>query len=260
MNIVKITNKIALITVFLLIYWVFIFVINTVFEFKVLKENLTQIFFMSIFGIFSILLGATILKIMYNLTAIAEGRARETENKRGMSKIPIVLFLASLCLITFLLYYADLRTSQKKEEFLVSSAEAVLEDQSDIVERLSDYTFSKEYIENANEDITVLSKVEEKYPNVTVIVRDQIKSNSILLGFNGRSSFSDQQEPRKTRFILSTSSEERDYLNSVFDGTNNQHRFSSSDGTYEIYFPAKTDKGTAVIHMSQRSRYGKLGS
>jgi len=51
----------------------------------------------------------------------------------------------------------------------------VLEDQSDIVDRLTDYSFSKDYIESANEDINMLSKVEEKYPNVTVIVRDQIK-------------------------------------------------------------------------------------
>ena len=270
MNIVKVTNKIALITVFLLIYWVFIFVVNTVFNFKVLKENLTEIFLMSIFGIFSILFGAIILNIMYNLTAIAERSPRDTaesgpgsdgdSDRKGSGKLPIVLFVASLAAITFFLYYADLRTSQKKEEFLVSSAEIVLEDQSDIVERLSDYSFSKEYIENANEDITVLSKIEEKYPNVTVIVRDQIQSNSVLLGFNGRSSVPDNEEPKKSRFILSTSSEERDYLNSIFDGAGEEHRFASQNGRYEIYYPAKTDKGTIVIHMSQRSRYGKIGS
>ena len=258
MDIVKLTNKIALIAVFLLIYWVFIFVINAVFEFRVLKENLTEMFFLSVFGIFAILFGSIILNIMYNLTAIAEGRPSQQES--NFSKKPVILFLASLGIIAFLLYYADLKTSQKKEEYLVSSAARVLEDQADIVDRLSDYSFSKEYIENANEDISILSKVEEKYPNVTVIVRDQVKANSVLLGFGSYSSVFDKTEPKKTRFILSTSSAERDYLNSVFDGKNKNHLFSSHDGRYEIYYPAQTSKGIIVIHMSQRSRYGKLGS
>ena len=167
--------------------------------------------------------------------------------------------LVNIC-VAFLLYYADLKTTQKKEEYLVSSAAQVLEDQSDIVERLSDYSFTKEYIENAGEDISILSKVEEKYPNVTVIVRDQIETNSVLLGFGRFYSVSSDEEPKKIRYILSTSSAERDYLNSVFDGNSEEHLFSSNDGRYEIYYPAKTDKGIIVIHMSQRSRYGKIGS
>ena len=124
MGIVKVTNRIALVAVFLLIYWVFIFVVNAVFDFRVLKENLTNAFSLSVLGIFAILLGSIILNIMYNLTAIAEGRQSTKENRFG--KLSVVLFLASLVIILFLLFYADLKASQEKEKFLVSSAVKVL--------------------------------------------------------------------------------------------------------------------------------------
>ena len=66
MNIVKITNKIAIITVVLLMYWVFIFVSSMVFGFKVFQENMTEMFLLSILGIFAILSGAIILNITYS--------------------------------------------------------------------------------------------------------------------------------------------------------------------------------------------------
>lgn len=257
MNIVKLTNKIALVSVFLLIYWVFIFVINAVFEFRVLKENLTEMFFLSILGIFAILAGSMVLNIMYNLTAIAEGRPKQS---KSLGFIPITLFLLSLGAISGLLYYGDLSTTQKKEEYLISSASDVLAEHPEIVNRLSQYEFTQKYIENAREDISVLSEVEEKFPSVTVIVRDSINGNSVLLGIGRYSYYTDDKELVKSKFILSTSSEEREYINSVLDGVTTKHRFSSHDGRYEIYYPATTEFGTIVIHLSEYSRYGKRGS
>jgi hypothetical protein len=61
MDIVKITNKVAIGTILLLVYWVFIFICTTVFGFKVFKENMTEIFMLSILAIFSILCAAIII-------------------------------------------------------------------------------------------------------------------------------------------------------------------------------------------------------
>jgi uncharacterized membrane protein len=44
-----------MVTVVLLVYWIFAFVSIQVFGFKVFRENLTQIFAMSILGIFAVL-------------------------------------------------------------------------------------------------------------------------------------------------------------------------------------------------------------
>jgi len=116
------------------------------------------------------------------------------------------------------------------------------------------------YIEKASQNIKVLGKIEEKFPMVTVITRDYLDGKPLLLGFTGYSDLEKNEEALRVDYILSTSSEERKYLHAVFDGETTKHRFSSDDGQYEIYYPVKTDKGKIVIHLSQYSRYGKIGS
>lgn len=102
--------------------------------------------------------------------------------------------------------------------------------------------------------------VEEKFPRVTVITRDKLNGKSLLLGFTSHSSLGKEKEVFKSNYILSTSSEERKYLYSVFDGETTLHRFSANDRQYEIYYPVKTNKGQIVIHLSQHLRYGSYGS
>jgi hypothetical protein len=259
MNIVKVTNKIALVSVVGLMYWVFIFVCSTVFGFKVFRENMTEMFLLSILGIFAILSGSIILNIMFNLTAIAEGN-RDVETKKSNATRPAVIFISSLLVIFLGLYFGDMATTKKKETYLVSSASDLVTEQSDVMSRLSNYSFTREYLESTSQDIKILNKVEEKFPSITVIVRDYINDKSYLLGFGGYIYLNDDKEPQKSNYILSTSSEERKYLNSVFSGENKKHWFSSSDGRYEMYFPVKTEHGVIVLHLSQRSRYGKIGS
>ncbi len=260
MNVVKITNRIALTTVVLLMYWVFIFICSSVFGFKVFRENMTEMFLLSILGIFAILSGAIILNIMFNLTAIAGRRDIEQKSNISSSKKPIYIFLSSLIAIFIFLYAGDLATSKKKEKYLVSSATDLLVEQKDIIARLSNYSFSREYIENASQDIKILSKIEEKFPRVTVITRDRLRGKPILLKFTNYSGLGKDEKASKPDYILSTSSEERQYLNAIFDGSISTHRFSSNDGRYEIYYPVKTEHGQIVIHLSQYSRYGKIGS
>lgn len=245
MNIIQLTNRIALITVALLFYWVFIFICSTVFDFKVLRENMSEAFSSSILGIIAILIGAIVLNIMFNLTAIAERKTPHdlaiSARKRNM-------------------YFGGLSTAQKKKEQLVGSATALIKEQDEIINQLGDYSFSREYINQTSQSLKVLSRVEEKFPKITIIKEDEMNDKPMLLGFARHDYLSSKKKPLKADYILSTSSEEREYLYAVFDGKENDYRFSSNDGQYEIYFPVTTKKGKIVIHMSQYSRYGKLGS
>lgn len=260
MNIVKITNRIALTTVVLLLYWVFIYICSTVFGFKVFRENMTEIFLLSILGIFAILLGAIILNIMFNLTAIAEQKSPPEPINKTTHKFIVLGFVGSLLVIFVLLYAGDIANSKNKEKQLIASATGLIEEQKEMIERLADYSFSRKYIERVSENLKVLSKVEEKFPAIRVILRDEWESKPLLFSFGAYLGLSAKEVPRKADYILSTSSEERQYLHSVFDGENTEHWFSAHDGYYEIYYPIKTDKGLIVLYLSQHSRYGKIGS
>ncbi|PID58797.1 hypothetical protein CSB45_02010 [candidate division KSB3 bacterium] len=261
MNIVKITNKIALVTVVLSMYWVFIFVSSTVFGFKVFRENMTEMFLLSILGLFTILSAVVLLNIMFNLTAIAERRSGEEPKKaQTISKMLVLAFIASLLALFCLLYAGDRLTSKHKENYLLSAASSLVKEQRSIIHRLADYTFSREYIERACQDIEILSKVEEEFPEVTIIVIDTIDGKPFLLGFSRYARLAKDEKVRKADYILATSSEERTYLYSALEGKISGHRFSAHDGRYEVYYPLRTDTGNIVIHLSQYSKYGKIGS
>ena len=82
---VKISNSIGLISIILLIYWVFTFVLIQVFGLKIFRQHLTESFLMSILGILALMGGALMLNIMFNLTRIAE-RAQPTVESKTQKK------------------------------------------------------------------------------------------------------------------------------------------------------------------------------
>lgn len=263
MSIVRLSNYIALAFSTLLIYWVFIFVSIEVFDFKIFRQNMTQAFALSVLGILSVLAGSVILNIMFNLTAIANQTNTDTK-PNGFSKKHLYLisvFVMSLAIIFSLLYIGDKKTSQKRELYLVSSAENLIKEQEEIFEKATQYEFGKEYIESIKHDLKFVSKIEEKFPQITIITLDEINSKKVLLGFTDHwRSSKDDSPPEKVDFILSTSSSEREYLKQVITTNSASYKFSSNDGAYELYYPYTHNGKTVVIHLSKYSRYGKVGS
>ncbi len=66
-QLVRLSNIIGIISIVLLIYWVFIFITIEVFGLKVFRENLTETFYMSVLGILALMTGALIINIMFNI-------------------------------------------------------------------------------------------------------------------------------------------------------------------------------------------------
>lgn len=260
MNLAKLTNRIALVSVALLVYWVFVFVTTQVFGFRVFKENITQVFGMSIMGIFAVLFGAVILNVMYNLTSIADAKTGVTPQSKPINiKFASTAIVLSFIAIFIALYIGDITTSKRKESRLVTAAESLVQEQIDLIEKVAEYEFTEEYLSTVKGSINLLSKIDESFPRVTAILRGEIEGKKVLLGFSGHY-YGKFEDKSPSDFILSTSSEERKYLYSVFDRAESDHHFSSNNGRYEIYFPVQTAKGIVVLHLSEFNRYGKLGS
>jgi len=67
-QLIKGTNRVAIYSTAALFYWVFVFLIITAFDLKIFREHITEIFYLSLLGIFAILGGALILNVMSNLS------------------------------------------------------------------------------------------------------------------------------------------------------------------------------------------------
>lgn len=123
-KLVKVSNIIGIISIVLLVYWVFAFMLIEVFGLKVFRENISQTFAMSILGIVALMAGALMLNIMLNLTRIAE-RGHDTVVKSGRKTI--VLLLALFPLLAVLLFGDDWLSTRKKQQMLEQVAQQLVQ-------------------------------------------------------------------------------------------------------------------------------------
>lgn len=261
-RIVSLSNIIGILSIFLLIYWVFIFVSTQVFGFKVFRENMTQTFYLSILGILSLMFGALIINVMFNLTRIAEKHNNDSAvSKQKKNKLLIICFIASFPIIFSLLFSGDLLTSIKKEKMLIRSALSIINSNIDNANHMADYKFDETWINQTADILRFMSKMDKNYKTVSVIIKDQIDGTPVFLQFN-RYYYDSEGEsiPNKIDFIFETSVEERKYLQKVFDGKYNKELFSAYDGKYKLFYPYILDKKIIVLYFSDSQEYGKIGS
>ncbi len=263
-RLVKISNIIGIISITLLIYWVFVFTTVEIFGLKVFRENITQTFYMSILGIIVLMFGALIINIMFNLTRIAQKHNNDHEllnNKK--SKIGVVILIASFPIILGLLFGGDYLTSKKKEKLLVQSAESIIADHSKKVNKLVNYSFNKKWISETGDILTILSKTDKHFPHISVIVKDSIDDSKLFFEFGnyyGYMNVNDSIKLKKEAYIFETTKPERVYLKSVFESKSKKIKFSAHDGNYELYYPYIKDNKVIVLYFSDYTRYGKIGS
>lgn len=261
-RLVKLSNIVGTISIILLIYWVFIFISIQVFGLKVFRENITETFYMSVIGILALMFGALILNIMFNLTRIAQKHNHDEDNlSQSMSQKLKWAFILSFPVAFGLLYAGDYLTTRNKEELLLQSANSIVQDNNEKVDKLLNYSYSKEWIKETENILDLLSKTDKHFPNVYLIVKDSIDKSPILLSFRSYNEhLNDSTLMPKSTYILQTTKDEREYLNQVFDKNFKEIRFSAHDGDYELYYPYYNNGKKMVLYFNDYQRYGKLGS
>ena len=259
---IKVSNIIGIISIILLVYWVFVFISITVFGFKVFRENITETFYLSIVGILALMAGSLIINVMFNLTRIAEKHNQDDLNiSKKMKKRIGIIFAISFPIIFILLFGGDYLTTEKKEKMLISSAKSIIENNVEKSDRLLNYSFKENWIIDTEEILDIYSKTDKHFPFVSVIVNDYIDKSKVFLGFrNYYGELNDSIQPKKKDFIRKTTKEEREYLDKVFFKNLDKVRFSASDGKYELFYPYLKNGKIIVLYFSDYQRYGKIGS
>lgn len=261
-SLVRLSNTIGIISIILLVYWVFVFISITVFGLKVFRENITETFYLSVLGILALMFGSLIINVMFNLTRIAEKHNQDDLNvSKRISKRSGLIFGLSFPLVFAFLFIGDYLTSQKKEKMLVASAKSIIENNEEKSDKLLHYTFDENWIIETDNILGIYSKTDKHFPYVSVIVADSIDKSQVFLGFRDYSgNLNDTIQPIKKDFIQQTTKEERDYLDDVFYNNHDKVRFSASDGRYELFYPYLKDGKKIVLYFSDYQRYGKFGS
>lgn len=259
---IKTTNRVAVYATVALIYWVFTFLTITVFDLKIFRERMTEIFFLSLLGIFAILGGAIILNVMSNLSKIStavSSTQSSTPVKSQSIKLRLVLLILSFPIIVALLFTGNNLSAERKKNLLIRAAESFVSENQVALTALADYKFSADYVKNAERTLDVLNKIERSFPEVMVIFPDFIDRKGLYLGFGGRG-YIDKEKFEKSTYIYSTSRDEREYLEKIFARGQADFRFHADKGNYQLYFPATIAGKKIVLYFSDFQRYGKYGS
>ncbi|MGB5971526.1 MAG: hypothetical protein WBG70_24690 [Spirulinaceae cyanobacterium] len=264
-RIIKLTNRLALFAIALLVYWVFVFISITVFNFKIFRENITEVFYLSVVAIFALLGAAIIVNVMFNLTKISTAlSANKSEieklrvQQQPIKRRAIIAFLLSFPLIFALLFLGDFGSAQKRQAILLNAAEDLVENNQPMLAKFSDYRFVETYLQEVSESLQLLSRIDENFPDISLIVEDKIAEKQVFLKFNQY--YNNGNEPRKIDFIYSSSPEERLYLQQAFEQQQSDSYFSAHDGFYELYYPVIGEGKPLVLYFSDQNRYGKYGS
>lgn len=257
-----VTNKLSILFTFILVYWTFVFISITVFDFKIFRENLTETFYLSVLGILAILLGSAILNVMTNIAIIAENLDKNPEVKVSGKKLVLggLGIVLSFVLVFALLYWGDLENRLKKEKYLVASAEQLYHDNSDVFSLMDEYSFTPSFISKLSDDLRLLVEQDKNFQEVGIIVLDSIGNKTVFLNFGPNDFRDESKKPKKEDFIFPTNLEEKEYLNRIFFGLSKEMRYSAGDGNYELFYPVVTGPVKFVIFLSEHQQYGKFGS
>ncbi len=261
-SIIKLTNLISLISIILLLYWVFIFISIQVFDLKIFRENTTEIFSFSILGILSLLAGAVIVNVMFNLTKISDVVSGEYKNKefenQSLRKMLLYIFVASFPVVFGLLFFGDFISTADKEKKLVETAEYIMKENENEINKFCSLKFDSVYVNDASDFLKIVSGEFKEFPSISLIY---------MINKNGRNIFVNIQEntnwysnSKIENQIFTCSKEENEYLKNVFLKEYYNHKFIKENSNYRLYFPFKKGKDIFVIYFSDYQRYGKIGS
>ena len=290
-KLVKATNIIGMVAVTLLVYWVFALILIQVFGLKVFREHITEIFLMSILGIFAVMGGTLMLNIMLNLTRIAE-RGQEEEVRGGRKTV--YLLLAVFPILAALLFGGNYLTIQQKRDILTQSSERIVKDNSAQLDALADYRFDLAYIKKSSEILDLMAKDDLSFKSAMIIVQDKIDNKPVYLAFSADSRLNvggeavpaaSQNEAvpaanqnvegndnfvmdrngekvmiKKMDYVYSPNLKEREYLQKVFAGQTQEMRYEAEDGHYSLCHPYRKNGKTIVLCFSDYQEYGKIGS
>lgn len=281
-KLVKATNIIGMVAVTLLVYWVFALILIQVFGLKVFREHITEIFLMSILGIFAVMGGTLMLNIMLNLTRIAE-RGQEEEVRGGRKTL--YLLLAVFPLLAALLFGGNYLTIRQKRDILTQSSERIVKDNPAQIDVLTDYRFDLAYIKKSSEILDLMAKDDLSFKSAMIIVQDKIDNKPVYLAFSADSRLNVGGEAvpaasqnvegndnfvmdrngekvmvKKMDYVYSPNLKEREYLQKVFAGQTQEMRYEAEDGHYSLCHPYRKNGKTIVLCFSDYQEYGKIGS
>ena len=277
-RVVNWANAVGIIAAVCLVYWVFIFLVSSVFGLKVFKEHFTEAFLMSVLGLLALMAGTLMISLMLNITRIAIALEKLTSSLTNTALASSLMSLkqkmmvlgaiaASFVLIVVVLFAGDAYTRYEKKRLLLAMASTLVDENKSKLQALEGFHFDKPSVLALSRQVEVIAKIDSTVDDLSLLMPDDIDGRPVILGFGRYASWrvehnenAEAQEPRKINYVFSASQAQRAYLKEVFAGKSTEQRFEANQGHYELFYPVKVNHKIVVFYFNDYQRYGKSGS
>jgi hypothetical protein len=144
---------------------------------------------------------------------------------------------------------------------LKKSADEIIETFPHEINRLAYYAFTKEWMNDMANTLTVIEKIDENFDHVYLILQDDINENKMYLTFSRYSTSKDEKtETDKINYVSKSTLDEREYFEKVFHEKHKEKYFVSKDGNYKLFVPLKKNGNIIILMFSNARRYGTFSS
>ena len=249
-QLVKLTNTVGIVSFVLLIYWIFVFILVQVFNLKIFRQHLSEIFALSITGIIALMAGALMLNIMF--------------------KKIIVLMILMFPVLAGVLFAGNHLSLQRREQALQQAGQALVQQNVRGIQAAAQYRFTPEYIRQTSDYLKVVEQANTSFQRAVIIVPDEVDGNRVYLRIASDSGASDAVKSAaseaappldKRNFLYRAETFEHDYLHNTFANHLTQPYFAQRENNYFLYLPQQHNgKTTAILLLTDYYPYGKFGS
>jgi len=165
-----------------------------------------------------------------------------------------------LPIIIGVLFLGNHISTKKIENELKKSADEIINSYETEINRISDYNFNKDWINDTVNLLSFMVKLDPNFNDVAIIFEDEINGNTFYLTLYDGREIKEGETLNKINFIRNYEFNERKYIEKVFKENYNQKYFMSNNGSYHLFIPYENNGKKILFFFSDQRRYGSLKS
>ncbi|MCA0428433.1 MAG: hypothetical protein LCH37_13455 [Bacteroidetes bacterium] len=249
-TIVKLSNSIGLIAILLLLFWVFGFIVTEIFDLQLISFR-KEFFGISILALLSLMAGALILNIMFNLSRIASrGEPQSEDSPQKVKRLKWIL-LSGFPIVAIALFAGD---NYYKETASKKSLEFAKHLQTQLAEEveLEAYEFNKNWIGKSEKTLSFINQLNGRPGNLSLIWQDTLNGKKHFFSI---SEYYENEEDssafEKETFLLLPNKEESEQFEKLLNGEQKTIQLERSGRNFESFIPFTQNKKTFILQFNE---------
>lgn len=249
-TIVKLSNSIGLIAILLLLFCVFGFIVTEIFDLQLISFS-KEFFGISILALLSLMAGALILNIMFNLSRIASrGEPVAEDNPEKVKRLKWIL-LSGFPVVAIALFAGD---NYNKEISSKKSLEFAKHLQAQLAEEVEfeAYEFNKNWIGKSEKNLSFINQLNGRPGNLSLIWQDTLNGKKHFFSI---SEYYENEEDssafEKETYLLLPNKEKSEEFEKLLNGEQKTIQLERSGRNFESFIPFTQHQKTFILQFNE---------